>query len=75
MNFNIHDDCINCSACQAECSSNAIIKNNTKYMIGKKTYLPVSEEIYFIVPDLCTGCRGVSAYSLCSDICPMKCIY
>ena len=75
MNFSIHDDCINCGACEAECSINAIFKNNSYYRIGEKRYPPVSEEIYFIVPDLCTGCDGISDYPLCSDICPMKCIY
>jgi len=75
MNFSIHDDCINCGACEAECSSNAIFKNNTDYWIGEKIYPSVSEEIYFIVPDLCTGCDGISDYPLCADICPMKCIY
>jgi ferredoxin len=75
MNFSIHDDCINCGACRDECPSNAINKNNTEYRIGKKTYPPVSKEIYFIVSDLCTECSGVSDYPLCPDICPMKCIY
>ncbi|MDR3609230.1 MAG: 4Fe-4S dicluster domain-containing protein [Ignavibacteriaceae bacterium] len=66
INFSIHEDCINCGACLNECPSNAINKNN---------YPPVSKEIYFIVSDLCTECSGVSDYPLCSDICPMKCIY
>jgi ferredoxin len=50
MNFSIHDDCINCGACQAECSSNAIIKNNSNYMIGKKTYPPFQRKYTLSFP-------------------------
>ena len=75
MKFSIHDDCINCGACQAECSSKAIFKNKSYYRIGEKKYPPISEEIYFIVPGLCTECRDISDYPLCADICPMNCIY
>jgi ferredoxin len=75
MKYNINDDCINCGACQLECSYKAVFKNNSSYRIGERIFPPVSKEIYFIVHDLCTGCDGISDYPLCADICPMKCIY
>ena len=34
---------------------------------------PVSEEIYFIVPDKCTECTGFHEEPQCAAVCPVDC--
>ncbi len=34
---------------------------------------PVDEEIYFIVPDKCTECKGFHEEPQCAAVCPVDC--
>ena len=34
---------------------------------------PVSDEIYFIVPDKCTECKGFHEEPQCAAVCPVDC--
>jgi len=34
---------------------------------------PVSEEVYFIVPDKCTECMGFHEEPQCAAVCPVDC--
>ncbi len=35
--------------------------------------IPVSDEIYFIVPDKCTECEGFHEEPQCAAVCPVDC--
>ena len=34
---------------------------------------PVSDEVYFIVPDKCTECKGFHEEPQCAAVCPVDC--
>ena len=34
---------------------------------------PVSDEIYYIVPDKCTECKGFHEEPQCAAVCPVDC--
>ncbi len=59
MSLIITDECINCDVCEPECPNDAI------YM---------GEEIYEIIPDLCTECVGHFDTPQCVEVCPVECI-
>ena len=40
---------------------------------ANKTQEPVSDEIYFIVPDKCTECKGFHDEPQCAAVCPVDC--
>jgi len=55
----ITEECINCDVCEPECPNGAIFEG---------------EEIYEIVPDLCTQCVGHFDAPQCQLVCPVDCI-
>jgi len=70
----ITDDCINCNACIDECPSNAIYSPGEEYVVHGETRPPLSEEISFSVPELCTMCEGFSDEPSCIAVCPADAI-
>ncbi|MCL4129021.1 UNVERIFIED_CONTAM: hypothetical protein GTU68_031873 [Idotea baltica] len=54
----ITDECINCGACEPECPNTAIYEG---------------AEVYFIVPDKCTECKGFHDEPQCAAVCPVDC--
>lgn len=36
-------------------------------------FAPVSNEVYFIVPDKCTECKGFHEEPQCAAVCPVDC--
>lgn len=36
-------------------------------------FSPISEEVYFIVPDKCTECTGFHEEPQCAAVCPVDC--
>ena len=38
-----------------------------------KMNVPVSEEVYYIVPDKCTECQGFHEEPQCAAVCPVDC--
>ncbi|HOJ02899.1 MAG TPA: 4Fe-4S binding protein [Bacteroidota bacterium] len=70
----ITDDCINCNACIDECPSNAIYAAGESYVVNGETRAPMSEDITFSVPELCTMCEGYSDSPSCIDVCPSDAI-
>ncbi|APY01101.1 4Fe-4S dicluster domain-containing protein [Lacinutrix venerupis] len=38
-----------------------------------KEHEPVSDELYFIVPDKCTECKGFHDEPQCAAVCPVDC--
>jgi ferredoxin len=57
MAYMITRSCIQCGACQAVCPNNAIIEE---------------ESIYIINPDLCTECIPVHEARQCAEVCPVQ---
>ncbi|MFN5890211.1 MAG: 4Fe-4S dicluster domain-containing protein [Bacteroidota bacterium] len=39
----------------------------------KHKFAPVSNEVYFIVPDKCTECKGFHEEPQCAAVCPVDC--
>ena len=39
----------------------------------KQKFNPVSDEVYFIVPDKCTECTGFHEEPQCAAVCPVDC--
>ncbi|MCL4137923.1 UNVERIFIED_CONTAM: hypothetical protein GTU68_040645 [Idotea baltica] len=54
----ITDECINCGACEPECPNTAIYEG---------------DELYYIVPDKCTECKGFHDEPQCAAVCPVDC--
>ena len=81
MSIIITDDCINCSACEAECPSNAVypkLENDNEkdnlYINNKALVLGyVSYEHYFVNQNLCNNCKGVFDMPRCNSVCPVSC--
>ncbi|PIS29686.1 MAG: 4Fe-4S ferredoxin [Candidatus Marinimicrobia bacterium CG08_land_8_20_14_0_20_45_22] len=59
MALMINEDCISCSACEAECPNKAISAGDT---------------IYVIDPNLCTECVGFYDKPQCVEVCPVEAI-
>jgi ferredoxin len=81
MSIIITDDCINCSACEAECPVNAVYpKLNCE---GRKEDLFINNKAletgfasgdhYFVNPYLCNGCKGIFDEPRCNSVCPVSC--
>ena len=66
----ITEDCINCNACIDECPNNAIFAAGDSYTIDGVTYPPLSNDLTFIVNDLCKMCEGYSDSPSCIAVCP-----
>ncbi|MBZ0204261.1 MAG: 4Fe-4S dicluster domain-containing protein [Ignavibacteria bacterium] len=80
MSILITDDCINCSACEAECPKSAVYPNikNTEpesLFINNKFLLDgfVSFEHYYVNPVLCNDCQGIYPAPRCKEVCPVSC--
>ncbi|TAK56591.1 MAG: 4Fe-4S dicluster domain-containing protein [Gammaproteobacteria bacterium] len=69
----ITDDCISCGACEIECPNGAISPGGTPYEFNGRTYPPLADNTYFIVPDKCTECVGHSGQEQCAAACPADC--
>lgn len=79
----ITDDCINCSACEAECPKNAVypkLKLEDKSGFGglfiNNSFLRdgfVSEKHYFVNPYICNCCEGIYPEPRCNEVCPVSC--
>ena len=85
----ITDECINCGACEPECPNNAIYEGAVDWKASDGTSLkgivtlksgltidanaPVSDDVYYIVPDKCTECKGFHEEPQCAAVCPVDC--
>jgi ferredoxin len=70
----ITDDCINCNACIDECPSNAIFEAGVEFEVNAEKRAPLSMDITFSVPELCTMCEGYSDAPSCIAACPSDAI-
>lgn len=64
----ITDECINCAACVEECEHNAIYEAGVPYNVNGEEKAAVSEDHYFIAPELCDECKS------CVEVCAVDSI-
>lgn len=58
MGYKITDECVSCGTCVDECPSNAIVEENSTYVIKQ---------------DLCKVAKGEKC-GKCKDICPVEAV-
>ena len=46
---------------------------NGKAVNADETQVPISDELYYIVPDKCTECKGFHDEPQCAAVCPVDC--
>lgn len=69
----ITDECINCGACEPECPNTAIYQGGVEYEWQGAKHAPLSNEIFYIVPEKCTECVGFYDHEACAAVCPVDC--
>ena len=51
----------------------SLVLPNGKNVDANETQEPVSEEVYYIVADKCTECKGFHDEPQCAAVCPVDC--
>ena len=69
----ITDECINCGACEPECPNTAIYQGGVEWEMNGATHPPISNDIFYIVPEKCTECVGFFDHEACAAVCPVDC--
>ncbi len=67
----ITEECINCGACEPECPNEAIYEGGVEWELNGETHDPLSDDIYYIVPEKCTECVGFYDEPQCASVCPV----
>lgn len=50
-----------------------IVLPNGNHYVADESQEPVDDEVYFIVPDKCTECKGFHDEPQCAAVCPVDC--
>jgi ferredoxin len=69
----ITSECINCGACEPECPNTAIYQGGVEWELKGKMNPPISDGIFYIVPEKCTECVGFYDHEACAAVCPVDC--
>src|SRR5436309_3124816 len=70
----ITSECINCGACEPECPNTAIYQGAVEWQAPDGSmHPPVSNDIFYIVPEKCTECVGFHDHEACAAVCPVDC--
>jgi len=69
----ITSECINCGACEPECPNTAIYQGGVEWGFNGATHPPISNDIFYIVPEKCTECVGFYDREACAAVCPVDC--
>jgi ferredoxin len=69
----ITSECINCGACEPECPNTAIYQGGVEWELNGKMNPPISDGIFYIVPEKCTECVGFYDHEACAAVCPVDC--
>src|SRR5437870_3273827 len=70
----ITSECINCGACEPECPNTAIYQGGVEWQAPDGSmHPPLSNDIFFIVPEKCTECVGFHDHEACAAVCPVDC--
>ena len=67
----ITEECINCGACEPECPNTAIYQGGAEWELNGVTHPPLSDEVFYIVPEKCTECVGFHDEEACATVCPV----
>lgn len=67
----ITEECINCGACEPECPNTAIYQGGVEWELDGTTHPPLSNEVFYIVPEKCTECVGFHDQEACAAVCPV----
>ena len=69
----ITSECINCGACEPECPNTAIYQGGVDWELNGVMHPPLSNDIFYIVPEKCTECVGFYDHEACAAVCPVDC--
>jgi ferredoxin len=70
----ITSECINCGACEPECPNTAIYQGGVEWQAPDGSmHPPISNDIFYIVPEKCTECVGFYDHEACAAVCPVDC--
>ena len=70
----ITSECINCGACEPECPNTAIYQGGVEWQASDGSmHPPLSDSIFYIVPEKCTECVGFYDHEACAAVCPVDC--
>src|SRR5919197_6091787 len=69
----ITSECINCGACEPECPNTAIYQGGVDWKPRGVMHPPLSNDIFYIVPEKCTECVGFYDHEACAAVCPVDC--
>jgi ferredoxin len=70
----ITSECINCGACEPECPNTAIYQGGVEWQaMDGSMHAPISNDIFYIVPEKCTECVGFHDHEACAAVCPVDC--
>ena len=50
-----------------------VVLPNGNQVDADEAQIPISDEIYYIVPDKCTECKGFHEEPQCAAVCPVDC--
>jgi ferredoxin len=65
-------ECINCGACDPECPNTAIYQGGVEWQAPDGSmHAPLSNDIFYIVPEKCTECVGFHDQEACAKVCPV----
>jgi ferredoxin len=64
-------ECINCGACEPECTNTAIYQGGVEWEMNGAKHPPLSQEVFYIVPQKCTECVGFFDQEACAAVCPV----
>jgi ferredoxin len=64
-------ECINCGACEPECPNTAIYQGGEPWEMNGVTHPPLSNDVFYIVPEKCTECVGFHDQEACAAVCPV----
>ena len=70
MALKITEECINCGACQPECPNEAVFAGGEDYDHNGKVSPALSQEFYYVAPEMCTECVGFHDEPMCISVCP-----
>src|SRR4029453_2406811 len=64
-------ECINCGACEPECPNTAIYQGGVEWEMNGVKHPPLSNDVFYIVPEKCTVCVGFHDQEACAAVCPV----
>jgi ferredoxin len=67
----ITSECINCGACEPECPNTAIYQGGVEWELNGVKHPPLSQDVFYIVPEKCTECVGFHDQEACAVVCPV----